>query len=112
MKGQRLPAKVTLERASHRAVADLKDSAELPKRVVVRSSKHFAPIGRTSKDHSGLGRCWDSRALRRRHCNQRYRTGGKIKKGSVRLASWAGPDDTAWKSGEPRCPSDQFGIDR
>jgi len=43
MKGQRLPAKVTLDAyaASHRAVADLKDSAELPKRVVVRSSKYL-----------------------------------------------------------------------
>ena len=43
MKGQRLPAKMTLDAyaASHRAVADLKDSAELPKRVVVRSSKYL-----------------------------------------------------------------------
>ena len=43
MKGQRLPAKVTLDAyaASHRAVAELKDSAELPKRVVVRSSKYL-----------------------------------------------------------------------
>jgi len=43
MNGQRLPAKVTLDAyaASHRAVADLKDSAELPKRVVVRSSKYL-----------------------------------------------------------------------
>ena len=43
MKGQRLPAKVTLDAyaASHRAVAELKDSAELPKRVLVRSSKYL-----------------------------------------------------------------------
>jgi transposase-like protein len=43
MKGQRVPAKVTLDAyaASHRAVADLKDSGELPKRVVVRSSKYL-----------------------------------------------------------------------
>src|SRR6187397_1121044 len=43
MNGQRLPAKVTLDAyaASHRAVAELKDSAELPKRVLVRSSKYL-----------------------------------------------------------------------
>ena len=43
MKGQRVPAKVTLDAyaASHRAVADLKDSGELPRRVVVRSSKYL-----------------------------------------------------------------------
>jgi len=43
MKGQRVPAKVTLDAyaASHRAVADLKRDGELPKRVVVRSSKYF-----------------------------------------------------------------------
>ena len=43
MNGQRVPAKVTLGAytASHRAVADLKDDGELPKRVVVRSSKYL-----------------------------------------------------------------------
>ena len=43
MKRQRLPAKVTLDAyaASHRAVAELKDSAELPKRVLVRSIKYL-----------------------------------------------------------------------
>ena len=43
MKGQRVPAKVTLDAyaASHRAVADLKRDGELPKRVVVRSSKYL-----------------------------------------------------------------------
>jgi hypothetical protein len=39
MKNQRVPIKITLDTyaASHRAVADLKDSGELPKRVKVRS---------------------------------------------------------------------------
>ena len=39
---QRVPAKVTLDAyaASHRAVADLKETGELPKRVVMRSSKY------------------------------------------------------------------------
>ncbi len=44
MNGQRVPTKVTLDAyaASHRAVADLKGDGELPKRVVVRSSKYLA----------------------------------------------------------------------
>ena len=43
MKGQRVPTKITLDAyaASHRAVADLKDAGELPKRVVLRSSKYL-----------------------------------------------------------------------
>ncbi len=43
MKGQRVPAKITLDAyaASHRAVAELKDSCELRKRVIVRSSKYL-----------------------------------------------------------------------
>ena len=42
MKGQRIPTKITLDAyaAPHRAVAELKDSGELPKRVIVRSSKY------------------------------------------------------------------------
>ena len=43
MKGQRIPTKITLDAyaASHRAVADLKQSGELPKRFRVRSSKYL-----------------------------------------------------------------------
>jgi len=43
MKGRRVPAKVTLDAyaASHRAVADLKESGELPEQLVVRSSKYL-----------------------------------------------------------------------
>ena len=43
MKGQRVPIKVTLDAyaASHRAVADLKGDGELPKRLLVRSSKYL-----------------------------------------------------------------------
>ena len=43
MTGQRVPSKVTLDAyaASHRAVADLKGDGELPKRVLVRSSKYL-----------------------------------------------------------------------
>ena len=41
-KGQRIPTKITLDAyaASHRAVADLKETCELPKRVLVGSSKY------------------------------------------------------------------------
>jgi transposase-like protein len=51
MKGQRVPTKVTLDAyaASHRAVAYLKDSGELPKRVVVRSSKYLNKL--IEQDH-------------------------------------------------------------
>ena len=43
MKNQRAPTKITLDAyaASHRAVTELKDGGELPKRVQVRSSKYL-----------------------------------------------------------------------
>jgi transposase-like protein len=43
MKGQRIPTKITLDAyaASHRAVADIKEKGELPKRVLLRSSKYL-----------------------------------------------------------------------
>jgi transposase-like protein len=43
MKNQRVPTKITLDAyaASHRAVANLQASGELPKRVKVRSSKYL-----------------------------------------------------------------------
>ena len=43
MKDERMPAKITLDAyaASHRAVADLKENGELPKRVRVRTSKYL-----------------------------------------------------------------------
>src|SRR6202011_3501388 len=42
MRGQRIPTKITLDAyaASHRAVADLKDSGELRRRVRARTSKY------------------------------------------------------------------------
>jgi transposase-like protein len=51
MKGQRVPAKITLDAyaASHRAVADLKRDRELPKRVKIRSSKYLNNI--VEQDH-------------------------------------------------------------
>src|SRR4051794_36363076 len=51
MRNERLPVKITLDAyaASHRAVADLKDSGELPKRVQVRTSKYLN--NRIEQDH-------------------------------------------------------------
>jgi transposase-like protein len=51
MKEQRVPAKITLDAyaASHRAIADLKKSQELPKRVKVRCSKYLNNI--VEQDH-------------------------------------------------------------
>ena len=51
MKGQRIPTKITLDAyaASHRAVADLKDTCELPKRVLVRSCKYLNNV--VEQDH-------------------------------------------------------------
>ena len=51
MKGQRIPTKITLDAyaASHRAVADLKETGELPRRVRVRSSKYLNNV--IEQDH-------------------------------------------------------------
>ena len=51
IKNQRVPTKITLDgyAASHRAVADLKQSGALPKRVKVRSSKYLNNI--VEQDH-------------------------------------------------------------
>jgi transposase-like protein len=51
MQGQRVPTKITLDAyaASHRAAAELKDTRELPKRVVVRSCKYLN--NRIEQDH-------------------------------------------------------------
>ena len=51
MQRERVPTKITLDAyaASHRAVADLKDRCELPKRVVVRSCKYLN--NRIEQDH-------------------------------------------------------------
>ena len=51
MRNERIPVKITLDAyaASHRAVADLKDSGELPKRAQVRTSKYLN--NRIEQDH-------------------------------------------------------------
>jgi len=51
MNSQRIPTKITLDAyaASHRAVADLKENGELPKRVLIRTSKYLN--NRIEQDH-------------------------------------------------------------
>ena len=51
MQGQRIPTKITLDAyaASHRAVADLKKTGELPKRIRVRSNKYLNNV--IEQDH-------------------------------------------------------------
>jgi transposase-like protein len=51
MRNQGVPTKITLDAsaASHRAVADLKESGELPRRVQVRTSKYLN--NRIEQDH-------------------------------------------------------------
>jgi transposase-like protein len=51
VKEQRIPTKITLDAyaASHRAVADLKGTGELPKRVQVRSRKYLNNV--IEQDH-------------------------------------------------------------
>ena len=51
LKAQRIPTKITLDAyaASHRAVADLKKTGELPKRVRVRSNKYLNNV--VEQDH-------------------------------------------------------------
>ena len=64
MKGQRTPTKITLNAyaASHRAVAELRKNGELPKRVLVRTSKYLNNAieqDHRRVKHNDFGRCWD-----------------------------------------------------
>ena len=95
MKGQRVPTKITLDAyaASHRAVADLKDTCELPKRVLVRSCKYLN--NRIEQDHRRV-----KQRLRPMLGLKSFRTaavviGGielaeKIKKGQVKIGKLGG----------------------
>jgi transposase-like protein len=63
MKGQRTPTEITLDAyaASHPAVAELKKNGELPKRMLVRTSKYLnnASNRTTGESNNDFGRCWD-----------------------------------------------------
>ena len=99
MKGQRVPIKVTLDAyaASHRAVADLKDDGELPKRVLVRSSKYLNNL--IEQDHRRI-----KQRLRPMLGLKSFETadvviGGielaeKIKKGQFKMGKLGGPTAT------------------
>ena len=95
MQGQRVPTKITLDAyaASHRAVADLKETCELPKRVLVRSCKYLN--NRIEQDHRRV-----KQRLRPMLGLKSFRTaavviGGielaeKIKKGQVKIGKLGG----------------------
>ena len=95
MKDERIPAKITLDAyaASHRAVADLKENGELPKRVRVRTSKYLNNT--IEQDHRRV-----KQRLRPMLGLKSFRTaavviGGielaeKIKKGQFKLGKLAG----------------------
>lgn len=94
-KEQRVPAKVTLDAyaASHRAVADLKRDGELPKRMVVRSSKYLNNL--IEQDHRRI-----KQRLRPMLGLKSFQTAdiaisgielaGKIKKGQFKLGKLGG----------------------
>jgi transposase-like protein len=67
LKGQRLPTKITLDAyaASHRALSDLKQSGELPSRVLVRTSKYLNNL--IEQDHRRRTTTLDIYAHGRKH---------------------------------------------
>ena len=90
MKGQRVPAKVTLDAyaASHRAVADLKESGELPKRVRVAQQQvpEQPDRARLPKNQTAVAADAGAEELSDGgHCDQRYRTCGKYQAGAVQV---------------------------
>ena len=75
MREQRTPTKITLDAyaASHRAVADLKTTGELPKRVKVRSSKYLNNNNNT---------------IEQDHRRVKHRLGRMLGRKSFRTAGW------------------------
>jgi DDE domain len=106
MKNQRVPTKITLDAyaASHRAVADLKDSGELPKRVKIRRGKYLNNI--VEQDHrrvkQRLGPMLGLKSFVTAAVVIGHRTGSADPEGSVRKTEWTNrPDagDLASRSG-------------
>ena len=88
MKGQRVPTKVTLDAyaASHRAVADLKENGELPKRVRVRQQQVLEQPDRArpSENQTAVAADVGAEELRNGQSgNRRDRTGGEDQEGAV-----------------------------
>ena len=104
MRQQRLPTKITLDAyaASHRAVADLKKTGELPKRVRVRSSKYLNNT--IEQDHcrvkQRLGPMLGLKSFRTQRSSSAASSWRKrSRKGSSRSASFADPRQQCRKSG-------------
>src|SRR5215472_16021641 len=100
MREQRTPTEITLDAyaASHRAVADLKTTGELPKRVKVRSSKYLNNNNTIEQDH----RCVKHRLgpmLGRKSLRTAVVIGGvelveKIQKGQFKIGKLGGTTAT------------------
>jgi transposase-like protein len=115
MKNQRVPTKITLDAyaASHRAVADLKDSGELPKRVKVRSCKYLNNI--VEQDHRRVKqRLGPMGAEEGRHCrggHRRHRTGSADQEGSVRKTGWTNRPDAGDLASRSSCVTGILSIE-
>jgi transposase-like protein len=99
MKGQRVPTKVTLDAyaASHRAVAELKESGELPKRVRIRSSKNLNNL--IEQDHRRIKQRLRPMLGLKSFETAKVLIGGielveKIKKGQFKMGKLGGPTAT------------------
>ena len=95
MKRQRVPTKITLDAyaASHRAVTDLKENGELPKRVRVRTSKYLN--NRIEQDHRRIKQRLRPMLGLKSFCTAAVMIGGielaeKIKKGQFKIGKLGG----------------------
>ena len=109
MKGQRTPTKITLDAyaASHRAVADLKDAGELPKRVRVRTSKYLnkSSSRTTGESNNGFVPCWDSKASElRRESSAASNWRRRLRRVSFKSESSADAGRRCRRSGKPPWP--------
>ena len=96
MRNERSPVKITLDAyaASHGAVADLKDSGELPKRVQVRTSKYLN--NRIEQDHRRIKQRLRPMLGLKSFQSAAVVIGGielaeKIKKGQFKIGKLGGP---------------------
>lgn len=99
MKSQRVPTKITLDAyaASHRAVGDLRKHGELPKRVLVRTSKYLN--NRIEQDHRRIKQRLRPMLGLKSFRNAVVVIGGielaeKIKKGQIRISKLGGSTAT------------------
>src|SRR5215471_12095280 len=88
MKNPHKPAKITLDAyaASHRAVREMKEEGELPRRVKVRSSQYLNNLIRTGPSASETTDPADARVQTIRQCgghDRRNRVGGEDQEGAI-----------------------------